>query len=141
MGLASINVASTMSFSSTDLSNGVSISGSFNDKLKFTNAGVYNVQFSAQLDKGNGGATDCNPYIWIAKNGTDIPATSTSVSLTGGVSYATVAAWNWFVSVSAGDYIQLKWSSDVTNVRLHYEPTPTVGPAVPSIILTANRVS
>jgi hypothetical protein len=141
MVLAAPNAASTMSFNSTDLSNGVSISGSFNDKLKFTNAGVYNVQFSAQLDKGNGSATTCNPYIWIAKNGTDIPATSTSLTLAGGSADAAVAAWNWFVNVSAGDYIQLKWSSDVTNVRLHYEPAPTVGPVVPSIILTANRVS
>ena len=141
MGLAAPNAASTMSFNSTDLSYGVSVSGSFNDKIKFANAGVYNIQFSAQLDKGNGSATNNNTYIWIAKNGTDIPISNTGLTMAGGASDAVVAAWNWFINANAGDYIQLKWGSDVTNVRIHYEAAPAVGPAVPSIILTANRVS
>jgi hypothetical protein len=139
MILASPNVASTMSFSSTDISYGVTVSGSSNDKIKFTNAGVYNIQFSAQLDKTN--SSNSTVYIWIAKNNSDIPLTNTGVTLGGGTNDASVAAWNFFVDANAGDFIQLKWGASNTNSRLLYVPTASVGPAVPSIILTANRVS
>jgi hypothetical protein len=139
MILASPNVASTMSFSSTDISYGVTVSGSSNDKIKFTNAGVYNIQFSAQLDKTN--SSNATVYIWIAKNNSDIPLTNTGVTLGGGTNDASVAAWNFFVDANAGDFIQLKWGASNTNARLLYSPTASVGPAVPSIILTANRVS
>jgi hypothetical protein len=139
MILASPNVASTMSFSSTDISYGVTVSGSSNDKIKFTNAGVYNIQFSAQLDKTN--SSNSTVYIWIAKNNSDIPLTNTGVTLGGGTNDASVAAWNFFVDANAGDFIQLKWGASNTNSRLLYSPTASVGPAVPSIILTANRVS
>ena len=139
MALASPNVASTMSFSSTDISYGVTVSGSSNDKIKFTNAGVYNIQFSAQLDKTN--SSNATVYIWIAKNNSDIPLTNTGVTLGGGTNDASVAAWNFFVDANAGDFIQLKWGANNTNARLLYVPTASVGPAVPSIILTANRVS
>lgn len=139
MVLASVNVPSTMSFSSTDISYGVSISGSFNDKIKFTNAGVYNIQFSAQLDKTN--SSNSTVYIWLAKNNSDLPLTNTGVTLGGGANDASVAAWNFFVDANAGDYIQLKWGANNTNARILYAPTASVGPAIPSIILTANRVS
>jgi hypothetical protein len=139
MILASPNVETTMSFSSTDISYGVTVSGSSNDKIKFTNAGVYNIQFSAQLDKTN--SSNATVYIWIAKNNSDIPLTNTGVTLGGGTNDASVAAWNFFVDANAGDFIQLKWGANNTNARLLYVPTASVGPAVPSIILTANRVS
>jgi hypothetical protein len=139
MTLASPNVATTMSFSTTDISYGVSISGSSNDKIKFDNAGVYNVQFSAQLDKTN--SSNATVYIWLAKNDSDIPITNTGITLGGGTNDAIVAAWNFFVDANAGDYVQLKWGANNTNSRLLYTPTASVGPAVPSIILTANRVS
>jgi hypothetical protein len=139
MLLASVNVASTMSFSTTDISYGVTVSGSSNDKIKFTNAGVYNVQFSAQLDKTN--SSNSTVYIWVAKNESDLPLTNTGVTLGGGANDSSVAAWNFFVDANAGDYIQLKWGANNTNARILYAPTASVGPAVPSIILTANRVS
>ena len=136
MTLQSPNVATTMSFSSTDISYGVTISGSSNDKIKFDNAGVYNVQFSTQLDKTN--SSNATVYIWVAKNNSDIPLTNTGVTLGGGTHDALVAAWNLFIDANAGDYIQLKWGANNTNSRILYSPTASVGPAVPSIILTAN---
>jgi hypothetical protein len=61
-----------MSLSTTDISNGVSISASAGDtsRIKFTNAGVYNVQFSAQFSNSDNSIQDV--VIWVRKNGTDI---------------------------------------------------------------------
>lgn len=131
--------ANTMSLSTTDISNGVIISGSINDKIKFTNPGIYNVQFSAQLDKTSAGS-DFITYIWIKQNDLDIPISNTAVTVLGGSNAKTVAAWNWFINASANDYVQLMWASISADARVQYNASPTYGPAVPSLIVTANRV-
>ena len=131
--------ANIMSFDTTDFAYGVSISGSDNDKIKIANGGYYDIQFSAQVDKTTG--TTVNGYIWLAKNGNDLPNTNTQVTLAGGVSDAQVAAWNFYVSASAGDYYELRYGADQTNFRIHYNTAQTVGPAVPSLILTVGRIA
>jgi hypothetical protein len=133
------NVPRSMSFNSTDITNGVSISGStspFNTYIKTENAGVYNIQFSAQLDKTDSGADEI--VIWLRKNGIDLNDTATSVTLTGN-NAKNVAAWNWFVNSAANDYYQIIWQSADTDVRLFAEPTDG-HPGIPSVIVTANRV-
>ena len=136
------SIPRSMSFNTTDISNGVSISGStspYNTYIKTANAGVYNIQFSAQFDRTNSG-TD-TVYILLRKNGIDIVETNTSIVLTGTAAVnPLVAAWNWFVNSAAGDYYQIMWASGDTHVRLLANSTPTYGPTLPSIILTVNRV-
>jgi len=137
------NVASTarsMSLNTTDISNGVSISGStnpYNTYIKVENAGVYDIQFSAQVDKTDSGTDEI--WIWLRKNGSDVSDSATSLQLVGnGAHY--VAAWNFFVNAAANDYFQLMWYSPDANVRLHAEPAFGVVPGIPSLIVTANRV-
>jgi len=136
------SIPRSMSFNTTDISNGVSISGStspYNTYIKTANAGVYNIQFSAQFDRTNSG-TD-TVYIWLRKNGIDIVETNTSIVLTGtAAANPLVAAWNWFTNSAAGDYYQIMWASGDTHVRLLADNAPTYGPTLPSIILTVNRV-
>ena len=137
------NVAGTarsMSLNTTDISNGVSISGStnpFNTYIKTQNAGVYNIQFSAQIDKSDAGKDEI--WIWLRKNGTDLTDTATSIQLTGNADHQ-VAAWNFFANAAANDYFQLMWYSSDANVRLHAEPAFGIVPGIPSLIVTANRV-
>ena len=137
------NVAGTarsMSLNTTDISNGVSISGStnpYNTYIKVENAGVYDIQFSAQIDKTDSGTDEM--WIWIRKNGIDLTNTATAVTLTGN-STQYVAAWNWFVNAAANDYYQLMWYSPDANIRLHAETATASYPSIPSLIVTANRV-
>jgi hypothetical protein len=133
----SINTPYSMSFNTTDITNGVAISGSGNNKIKVTNAGVYNIQFSAQLARAVGSGTE-DVLIWIRKNGSDLSYTNTDVTFAGGTNVKTVAAWNWFVTAAANDYYEIMWSTTSTNIVLEANLTPT--PAVPSVILTVNRI-
>jgi hypothetical protein len=129
-----------MSFNTTDITNGVSISGStspFNTYIKTENAGVYDIQFSAQVDKTDSGTDEI--WIWLRKNGTNLQDTATSIQLTGNGDHY-VAAWNFFVNSAANDYYQLMWYSPDANVRLHAEPGFGVVPGIPSVIATVNRV-
>jgi hypothetical protein len=134
------NTPNSMSFNETAITNGVSISGSlspFNTYIKTQNAGVYNIQFSAQLDKTDSGTDSVD--IWIRKNGIDLLDTATTVTLTGN-NDKSVASWNWFVQSATNDYYQLIWASADTDMRLLAEVSSSVHPGVPSVILTANRV-
>ena len=134
------NTANSMSFNETAITNGVAISGSispFNTYIKTENAGVYNIQFSAQVDKTDSGTDSVD--IWIRKNGTDLLDTATTVTLNNN-NDASVAAWNWFVQSAANDYYQIIWASADTNMRLLAEVSSSVHPGIPSVIATANRI-
>ena len=133
-----------MQFNSTDISTGVSI---VNDglgdptQITFSASGVYNIQFSAQLKKiGGGGATLF--YIYLIKDGVPVPNSATAVTLENNGDLL-VAAWNWFITISLlPSYCQIGWYTNNANGELHYDAAPVVGiPAIPSVILTVNRVS
>jgi hypothetical protein len=133
------NTPYSMSFSSTDFSSGITIGGPIRNQIQISNTGVYDIQFSAQVDKTSG--TTVSSYIWLAKNGIDIPDSNTQITLAGGQADAQVAAWNFYVSASAGDYYELRYGATQTNFRIHYNTSVTVGPTVPSVILTVGRIA
>jgi len=135
-----INTPYSMSFNNIDITNGVTISGSTSSSIKIANAGVYDLQFSAQLQKQGSGGGVANVLIWIRKNNIDIASTNTYVQLQGGTNSKTVAAWNWFLNAAAGDEYRIMWATDDTNAEIYYDPTPITGPTVPSIIATVARV-
>ena len=134
------NIPRSMSLNSTDITNGVSISGStnpFNTYIKTQNAGIYNIQFSAQVEKTDSGTDEI--LIWLRKNGTDLTDTATTITLSGN-NDKQVAAWNWFVTSAANDYYQIIWISADTGMRLLAETISATHPGIPSVIVTANRV-
>lgn len=124
-----------MTLNTTTLSNGVTISGS---QITMANAGVYNIQFSAQIKHTSGGSASID--IWFKKNGTNIGDTNTKVVASNNTEE--VAAWNIVESFTAGQYVELAWNSNVGGVQLLAAPAQTgpVRPAVPSVIVTVTRV-
>jgi hypothetical protein len=136
----------SMSLSTTDISNGVFVSASNGDvtRVKFTNAGTYNLQFSSQFS--NTDNTNQDIVIWVRKNGSDITDSSgvaTVPPFKAGSNGQIIAGWNYYLSLSAGDFIQMCWHVEQANV-ITLETIPAgVGPThprTPSTILTATRV-
>jgi len=134
---ASINTAYAMTFNTTDSSNGISI-GSPSSRLVVNNQGVYNVQFSAQLDQTSGATA--NVYIWLRKNGTNVPNTASTVALQGSAARL-VAAWNFIIQLEPTHYVELMWATDTTNARILAASTTSVWPAIPSVICTITQVN
>lgn len=134
--VATINTATAMTFNNTAESNGVSItSGS---RITFANRGTYNIQFSAQLDQSS--ASTRNIWIWLRANGTDVVQSNGLVTLQGS-STEDVASWNWFyTTTTANEYVEIMWASDDIGTKITAFPSPTNGPAVPSVIATAQQV-
>jgi hypothetical protein len=134
---ASIDTAYAMTFTTTDAANGVSI-GSPTSRLVVANQGVYNVQFSAQLDQTSGGTV--NVYIWLRKNGVNVPNTASTVALQG-TAARLVAAWNFIIQLEPTNYVELMWATDNTNARILAASATSVWPAIPSVIATLTQVN
>lgn len=134
---AAVNTAYAMSFSTTVSANGVSI-GSPSSRIYVANTGVYNIQFSAQLDKASGATGHI--YIWLDINGSTVANSATVVAIQG-TSAESVAAWNFVVPLTAGQYFRLMWSTDDTNIQLTAAAAAAPVPAIPSVILTVTQVN
>jgi len=139
---ASINTAYAVKFNTTDLSNGVTVvnDGSSNPtRITLANTGIYNIQFSLQMEK-TGGSGNMIADIWIRKNGIDVPSTTGKIVLTGSANASpVVAAWNYVLDLAAGDYVQLMWSTSNTNVEIVAAGPTAPHPAIPSSILTVTQ--
>ena len=135
--VASINTAYAMTFTTTDAANGVSI-GSPTSRIVVDNQGVYNVQFSAQLDKTSGAAAVI--HIWLRKNGINVPNTASRVVIQGS-SAEVVAAWNFLIQLDATNYVELMYEADDTDVVLLAASATSVYPAIPSVICTVTQVN
>jgi hypothetical protein len=108
------------------------------DRIYITQTGVYNIAFSAQLDKTGGGAD--NVFIWIRVNGQNVAHSATKIVIDG-PNNEIVAAWNFMLVLEANDYFELAWQAADTNVVIPYVTASGNIPAIPSIILTVAWVS
>ena len=128
-----------MTLNNTDPdSNGVSVVA--NSRITFSNAGVYNIQFSAQIqDTTSGGGGSQIIEIWFSKNGSPIPDSNTSLTTDNQNSFV-VASWNFMLKLNAGDYVEIIWYSTDTGIQLSAVSPVTPGPDIPSVIVTAQQV-
>jgi hypothetical protein len=134
------SVARAMSADTTEYSSGVTLSAS--TRFVIQNAGVYNIQFSAQLQQLNN--NDSQISIWFRKNGVDIPRSNTELAIDknqGGTSKL-VAAWNFVESFTANQYFEIMWSSPDSSMEILWQNTQTgpTRPVTPSIIVTVTQV-
>jgi hypothetical protein len=127
-------------------SSGVSIvSGS---RITFATTGVYNIQYSIQFVNTDTGIHNVN--VWLRRNDSgstgDIADSNSLYAVVGshgGTHGQLIAAVNYVVTVTAGDYFQIMWLPDDAT-HLYIETiastvTPTV-PETPGVIVTAVQV-
>ena len=107
-------------------------------RVYITQTGVYNIAFSAQLDKTGGSASDV--FIWIRVNGQNVAHSATKIVIDG-PNNEIVAAWNWVLTLKTRDYIELAWQSPDTAVILLAAPSSGNIPQIPSVILTVTWIS
>ena len=110
-------------------------------KFKVKESGTYNLQFSAQIQHrtGGGGGPGDNIYIWLKKNGVNVPNSSTKLYVPTG-KYV-VAAWNFITKLKYDDYLQLAWSTDTTDMAIEANGATSPSPAIPSLIVTMNQIA
>jgi hypothetical protein len=138
------NTATLMTLDTTDFKNGVSISSS---KITVENAGIYNLQFSAQFQNTDNQIQDIS--IWLKQNGTDITGSTGYVSIparksaSAGQEAHEIIGWNYYVSMNANDYIQIYWSTTLASVTIqnYAAGTSPTRPSTQSVVATLSFVS
>jgi len=137
------NTATLLTLSNTDFYNGVSLqTGS---KITVENAGIYNLQFSVQVQNLDNAPQDL--YIWLKQNGTDIVGSTGVLGLPArknpGDPTHDIKGWNYFLSMNANDYVQIYWSPTIATVTIPTyaaSGTPTK-PSTASVVATLSFVS
>jgi hypothetical protein len=147
---AASNTATALTFNTTDFANGFSIVS--NSRITPDYPGLYNLQFSVQLQSLSNAPEDT--YIWLKQY---TAATSTLADIAGSTGVVGLLArknpgdpshdikgWNYYVSMAAGDYLQIYWSTtNGTDVTIPYyaaSASPTK-PATQSVVATMSFVS
>ena len=126
----------------TDISDSVYLSN--NSRLNTTYPGIYNLQFSIQFNNSDTQIHDVD--VWAAINGTNVSNSNSRFSIPnrhGGVDGRLIAALNLFLTMQAGDYVELYWNTTNTTVSVEHfaaGSSPT-RPATPSVIATMAFVS
>jgi hypothetical protein len=100
--------------------------------------GLYNFDFQLQVTSTN--SSRSNIWIWIRKNGVDVPRSATKLSIesNGGV---IAPSWAWRISMNANDVFQLMWAVDSTNVSLQAPGATGFCPETPSATLQVTQVN
>lgn len=122
------NVPTPMLFNVVSYSNEVAIvSGS---RITVTHAGMYNLQWSGQFQNTDNAIHDIS--VWLRKNGagpgSDIPGSRGVISVparksaTAGDEGKVIAGWNYYVSLQAGEFVEIWWDTDSALVTLQEYP-------------------
>lgn len=139
---AALTIAA-ITFNSTSLSYNVAI-GTPTSRIVVTRAGLYNIQFSAQISNPSASIDDVT--IWIRQNGVDVADSAGLVgtpSKHGAVNGHTIIGWNYILQAAASDYFELYWITDSGTTQILTYPasaTAPIHPRAPSMILTVQQV-
>jgi hypothetical protein len=132
---AVVNTGYPVEFENTYLGNGVSIVS--DTRITATASGFYNFQVTLQTD--HVGGSDSTITTWINKNGTDVPYGGQEQTVKGNSVHAVF--WNFSIDLTAGQYIEMYWATDDTNLSLNTEAPTSPHPGIPSAVVAVSFVS
>lgn len=142
------NTAKVITFNQTDFSNGVSLVGG--SKITVDAPGIYNLQFSVQLQSTENGTTDTSIWLRQGNDGGASSDISGSLGLLGLPPrqsalnpFHDIKGWNYFISMAANDYVQIYWSTTSANVSIqeYIASTSPTRPSTASAVATLSFVS
>ena len=123
------NTGYPVEFEITYLGSGVSVVS--DTRITATAAGIYNFQVTLNTEHTN--ASTVTVWTWINKNGTDVPYGGQVTSVKGAGAHAIY--WNFSIDLLAGQYIEMYWATDDTNLSLNTEAPTSPHPGIPSAIV------
>jgi hypothetical protein len=138
------NTPVALTYNTTDISRGVYI-GTTTSRVYFTYAGVYNLQFSVQLENSDASLQDVD--IWLRVDGVDVAGSNGKLSIQnrhGGVDGHDIKGWNFFLTLYAGQYVEIVWCPTSASVTIPYVAAAAGPPAIPatySVVLTVSQVN
>ena len=139
----SITAGTPFTFNTVDVDDGVTlVSGS---RLTVPIDGVYNFQWSGQFQNVENTIEDVT--VWLRIDGADVPGSAGVISLAArknpSIFGRTIIGWNYFLTLTAGQYVQIVWLPSTATVTVPAFPaslTTPIHPSTASVIVTVNQV-
>ena len=130
------NTAYPLTLNSTLIANGVSI-GTTTSEIYVAQAGLYNIACSVQITSTN--SSQKSIWVWLRLNGTtDFPNSARVASITLNNGYVVVTL-NEVASLLAGDFIEVMYAADSTNVSIATVAATAFAPAAPAVVLAVTQ--
>jgi hypothetical protein len=134
--ISAINTATPITFNTTEIASAVSI-GTPASRIVVDEAGFYTVTTSVQILSTS--AASKQFYLWLSKNGTDVPNTTRNYTVAANNQNRTISA-AYPISLNAGDYVELKWAGDNTAMRLNAVNNLSFAPSAPSVVIAVTQI-
>jgi len=135
------NTATPVEFDTSGLLQGVTLTSG--TRINFVSAGVYEV--TARLQFRNADSADHDARVWFRLSGTDIVNSGAILTIPkaadGGSAVFSVTG---LTAATAGQYLEVVVAAEDADVSLAFtaaSTSPFVAPAVPSAILTVDRIA
>jgi len=139
----SVSAATAIKLENTDFGAGITIAndgGGNPTRITFAVAGTYALAPSIQF--ANSTAADHDATFWFRLNGTNIANSASIVNIPkaadGGAMFAQIVIYE---QVTAGQYIEIMWLPENVGVTIDFTAAGAIAPAVPSVILAAERIA
>ena len=133
---AVVNTAYALTFTGTEISQGVSL-GSPASRVVIANAGIYNFSVSVQITSTN--SSQKSIWIWLRKNGADVPNSARIASTNLNNGYL-VTAFSDLISAAANDYFEIMFAADHLNVTIAPIAATAFAPAAPAVSLSVIEI-
>ena len=133
---AAANTAYALVLTNTEIANGVSL-GSPLSEVVVAQAGLYNIAVSVQITSTN--SSQKSIWVWLRLNGTtDFPNSARVASITLNNGYLVVSL-NEVASLLAGDFIEVMYAANNTNVSIATVAATAFAPAAPAVVLAVTQ--
>lgn len=133
---AVINTGYPLEFKETYLSNAVRIVD--NTKITVDISGVYNFQYSSAVTSTNSSVKTV--WVWIVRNGTPV-GYSTNEYTVSGSGTDTIISWQFNMDLGVGEYVELYWGANDTNVTISTTAATAPHPGIPASVVVVNFIA
>ena len=140
---AAVNTEYALGYNTTTFSNGITVVD--NTKITVTSAGVYNFNFSFQLENTDNAQHEIS--IWNKKNGANVVYSNRLITVPARKSSSIYGYMAGSVNINqqmaAGDYLETFWSTSSTAVNFHSTGalTSPTRPETPCKIMTVEYIA
>jgi hypothetical protein len=139
LNVATINTAATIGFDETEIARGVAIDLSNPSRMLISQSGLYQVDVSAQVDATGGGFSSGTMFMWIRKNGVNVPDSTRRQGVLGAAPSSNIG-FTVVLSLDANDYIEIGYAGDSTNLRFDAAAATAFAPSTSSVKVSVAQI-
>lgn len=133
---AAINTGYPLEFKAPYLSNAVSVVD--DTKITVSVGGVYNFQYSSAVTSTNSSVKTV--WVWIVRNGTPVGYSTNEYTISGSGT-DTIISWNFNIDLDVGEYVEMYWGADNTNVTIGTTAPTAPHPGIPANVIAVNFIA